>query len=335
MDDWQTTFSFLSDDIDVRGRSLLGSPSLDAPALQVPTPPESHKGTPVDEPTEAQTHIHDVPTVSVSTTFHASSQLRSHQPNIILLSEDGVYFYLHQDVLLAASDNAFEGLLTAPARDGQPLVLRINDASQVFNVIAHTVYDMTCAHYSPAFDTLVTAIHRLPAYGVSVRTHLAPGSPLYNLLLCHSPLRPLESYALAAQYDLFDLAQATSSHLLSLPLYTVSDEMAQRIGPVYLKRLFFLHFGRTEALKRLLLQPPHPHAPTPWCDFTEQKKLVRAWALATAYLAWEARPDLSTSVIESSLNPLAEHLSCDECLKTLTERIKNLLIQWSLVKRTI
>ncbi|KAL1691732.1 hypothetical protein GGG16DRAFT_112865 [Schizophyllum commune] len=334
MDDWQTTFSFLADAGDVRGRSVLGSP-IDVPGIQVPTPPESHKGTPIDEPNEAQTQVHDVPTVSVSTTFHAASQLRARPPDIILVSEDGVYFYLHQDVLLSSSDNAFDGLVPAAPRDGQPPVTRISDSSQVFNVIAHTVYDMACAHYSPAFGTLVTAVHRLPAYGVSVRSRLAPGTPLYALLLCHSPLRPLDTYALAAQYDLFDLAQATSSHLLSLPLYTVSDEMAQRIGPVYLKRLFFLHFGRTEALKRILLQPPHPHPPTPWCDFTEQKKLVRAWALATAYLAWEARPDLSTSTIESSLNPLAEHLTCDECLNTLTERIKNLLIQWSLVKRTI
>ena len=38
MDDWQTTFSFLADAGDVRGRSVLGSP-IDVPGIQVPTPP--------------------------------------------------------------------------------------------------------------------------------------------------------------------------------------------------------------------------------------------------------------------------------------------------------
>jgi hypothetical protein len=153
--------------------------------------------------------------------------------------------------------------------------------------------------------------------------------------MSYAPLYPLDLYALAATYDLYDLAVPTSSHLLSLSLASLTDEMAQRIGPVYVKRLFFLHFGRAEALKRLLLPPPHPHAPTPFCDFTDQKKLTRAWALASAYLAWDARPDLSTSIMESALSPLGEHLACDLCQDALKDRIKNLIVSWSVVKRTI
>jgi hypothetical protein len=147
------------------------------------------------------------------------------------------------------------------------------------------------------------------------------------------------------------MAVAVSSHLLSFPLATITDDVAERIGPVYLKRLFFLHFGRVDALKRLLLSPPHPHAPTAWCDFAEQKKITRAWALASAYLAWDARPgehrslrtpdicfihcfwaDLSTSAMESALSPLGEHLSCELCKRALKDRIINLLTQWSVVK---
>jgi hypothetical protein len=149
---------------------------------------------------------------------------------------------------------------------------------------------MSCVHYSPTFPTVITAVNRLPTYGVSPKLTIVPSTPTYALLLSHAPLFPLELYALAASFDLYDLAVATSSHLLSFSLATLSDEMAEHIGPVYLKRLFFLHFGRSDALKRVLLPPPHPHAPTPWCDFDEQKKLTRAWALASAYLAWDARP---------------------------------------------
>jgi hypothetical protein len=149
---------------------------------------------------------------------------------------------------------------------------------------------MSCAHYSPSLEALIAAVHALKSYGMPLKARIVPTSPLFTLLLSHAPLHPLELYTLASSYDLYDLAVSTSSHLLSFPLSSLSDDMAEQIGPVYLKRLFFLHFGRADALKRILLPPPHPHAPTPWCDFTEQKKLTRAWALASAYLAWDARP---------------------------------------------
>ena len=69
------------------------------------------------------------------------------------------------------------------------------------------------------------------------------------------------AYALAASHDLYSLAVPISSHLLSYPLHMLTDELAEKIGPVYLKRLFFLHLGRLDALRRLLLPPPHPHFP--------------------------------------------------------------------------
>ena len=153
---------------------------------------------------------------------------------------------------------------------------------------------MSCAHYAPSFFALESAVTALKTYGVPLHDRIANSTHLYTLLVSHAPLCPLELYALAASHNLGDLAAATSSHLLSFSLPSLTDEMAERIGPVYVKRLFFLHFGRAEALKRLLLSPPHPHAPTPWCDFTEQKRLTRAWALASAYLAWDARPGQST-----------------------------------------
>jgi len=178
----------------------------------------------------------------------------------------------------------------SPTSPDQEPVISLPDDSEVLNVILHTIYEMSCAQYSPSFDILVTAVNRLLAYGIMPKTRIAPSAPLFSLLLSYAPLHPLDLYALAATHDLYDLAVSTSSHLLSFPLASLTDEMAGRIGPVYLKRLFFLHFGRSDALKRVLLPPPHPHAPTPDCDFTEQKKLTRAWALASAYLAWDARP---------------------------------------------
>ncbi|KAF9247245.1 hypothetical protein BU15DRAFT_84774 [Melanogaster broomeanus] len=296
---------------------------------QVPTPPESFSASPVDSPPDENSFV------SVSTTFFPGAQNHSHPPDLVLLTSDSVFFYVHAHVLLSVSDNSFNSLLP-PSPDAKntamgPVVL-VPESSNILNILLHTVYDLSCSHYSPSFESLAAALSAMITYGMSLKTHVARATPLHTLLLSHAPLYPLELYTLAASYDLYDLAVPTSSHLLSFSLASLTDEMAERMGPLYLKRLFFLHFGRADALKRLLLPPPHPHPPTPACDFLEQKKLTRAWALASAYLAWDARPDLSTSTIESALAPLSEQLSCESCRRALQDRLKTLIVQWSVVK---
>ncbi|KAF5388260.1 hypothetical protein D9615_000363 [Tricholomella constricta] len=296
---------------------------LDPEFINLPTPPLSHDGSGSPPPL-----------VSVSTTFYPGAHHQSLSPDAVLLSSDHVFFYVHSHILLRASDNDFHSLLPPPpssSKHHDPIV-DVPESSAVLNIILHTIYDMSCAHYSPSFSHLCTSVKRLPYYGVHPKSCFTPTTPLYTLLLSHAPLYPLEIYTLAASFDLYDLAVSTSSHLLSFPLSSLTDEMAEAIGPVYLKRLFFLHFGRTDALKRVLLPPPHPHPPTDSCDFSDQKRLTRAWALASAYLAWDARPDLSTCSMELALRPLAEHLACGDCKHALEDRIKNLVSQWSIVK---
>jgi hypothetical protein len=36
--------------------------------------------------------------------------------------------------------------------------------------------------------------------------------------------------------------------------------------------------------------------------------------------------------MEAALRPLAEHLTCEHCQQALRDRIKNLVVQWSVVK---
>ena len=225
----------------------------------------------------------------MSTTFFPGSEHLASPPDTVLLTTDNVFFYVHSHLLLAASDNRFRELLQQHSNAQDP-VISVPENSTVLNIVLHSVYDMSCVQYSPSFSTIITAVNRLAVYGIPPKTRITPSSYLFSLLLSHAPAYPLELYALAASHDLYDLAVATSSHLLSFPLGSLTDEMAQYIGPIYLKRLFFLHFGRSDALKRVLLPPPHLHPPTPFCDLAEQKKLTRAWALASAYLAWDARP---------------------------------------------
>lgn len=151
----------------------------------------------------------------------------------------------------------------------------------------------------PSFEILSETVEQLPPLGLHPQSLILPNSPLFGLLLSYAPIRPMDVYATAGKHELQDLAVATSSHMLSFPLATISDDVAARIGPVYLKRLFFLHLGRMEALRRILLQPPHPHAPSPTCDFVDQKSLTRAWSLASAYLAFETRPGWSLPVLHA------------------------------------
>ena len=44
------------------------------------------------------------------------------------------------------------------------------------------------------------------------------------------------------------------------------------------------------------------------------------------------KPDLSASSMEAALSPLGDHLSCPLCQTSLRDRIKQLVIQWSVVK---
>ncbi|KAG0709570.1 hypothetical protein DFH29DRAFT_992984 [Suillus ampliporus] len=334
--DWDFVLQFVSEPFEMEVSHAPERPIAErthsAVPMQVPTPPDSFTSSPVDPPHEEDT------LVSVSTTFFPGAQIHSLPPDLVLLSSDSVFFYVHAHVLLGVSENRFGGLLPPSSKvtaGHLGPVLVVPESSTILNIVLHAVYDMACSHYSPSFESLAEALSALASYGVSVKRHAGPSTPLHSLLLSHAPLHPLELYTLAATHDLYDLAVPTSSHLLSFSLASLTDEMADRIGAIYLKRLFFLHFGRADALKRLLLPPPHPHASTNDCDFIEQKRLTRAWALASAYLAWDARPDLSTNAIESALAPLGDQLSCELCRKTLRDRLKTLIVQWSSVKRTI
>lgn len=243
--------------------------------------------------------------ISVSTSFAPFSDLLPSPPDIILASSDTVFFYVHVSQLRSASSNNFNDLTQTKRSVDEPPgqtvtsdidvdanVAPVTDDSTVLNIILHSVYNISSMQYNPSIDTLVDAVDAMPKYGLSPQTHVSTFRPLFDVLLARAPIRPIDIYALAAAHDLPELATPVSAHLLSFPVYTLSDTLAARIGPLYVKRLFYLHLGRVQALKRLLVAPPHPHPPSEECDFTKQKKLSRAWALASAYLAWDARPGM-------------------------------------------
>ena len=229
-------------------------------------------------------------------------------------------------------------------------LIPVPESSSILNIVLCAIYGISSAQFCPTLDTVSQAFSSLKTYGISLTAVIASNTPLYNDLLEMALEHPLEIFALASQYDLYSLAASSSTCLLSLSLSTLSDEMAERIGPIYLKRLFFMHLGRAEVLRSILLPPPYPHIPTSMCDSKQQKNLTRAWTLASAHLIWDARAgkkdfracdadvqvdgsaDVSTAAIDKALSPLGDHLVCDLCRTALTERINIVIQKWSTIK---
>ncbi|KAI0071639.1 hypothetical protein K474DRAFT_583721 [Panus rudis PR-1116 ss-1] len=272
--------------------------------------------------------------ISVSTAFYPGADVDPMPSDTILISSDSVYFHVHRHRLLNVSSNAFNSLLSGP-HPTVGTVLNVPEQSTVLNVVLHAIYGISCNKYGPSLDLLLSSIPVLEKYGVAAHRVITPETHLFNAILTQAPLNAIEVYMVAAEHDLFHLAQAVSPYLLSFPLPTLTDEMAKRMGSLYLKRLFFLHMNRSRTLSKLTVIPPKEHPPTTDCGYVEQKKLIRAWSLACASLAWDARPDLSPHFLGSVLSSLGAELTCDLCKVSLNERITEVLREWTITPRMI
>lgn len=250
-------------------------------------------------PTGSFSEDFDESITSVSSTFHPNAQLARLDPDLILVSLDSVIFYVHSDVVYITPSDGLQrsNMPPTPPQESypneeygqKPSVISVPESSEVLNIILHTAYNISCAQYFPSFDQLSIAVNMLSNYGLDVQ-NIRSTTPMYDVLLSNALTSPLELYALAGHHDLYDLAVATSPHLLSLSLSTITDEVCETMGPVYLKRLFFLHLGRCDALRRVLRLPPDPHPSTATCGIEEQKKMATAWAMASSYLVWDPKP---------------------------------------------
>jgi hypothetical protein len=183
---------------------------------------------------------------------------------------------------------------------------------------------------------MARTLSSLPLYGLSPSTAIVHGKPMYNHILSMALQAPLDTYALVCQHRLEPLAVEISHHLISVPLHSLTDEQCLSMGPVYLRRLVFLHMGRTERLKQLLKDPPTGHGPTQQCDVIDQKrKLQAAWKEAVGQLCFEACANTPVSLLHTSLSCVTDRLTCEECKIATRERIRKLIVDWTLVKTTI
>ena len=209
--------------------------------------------------------------------------MRRALPDLVVEASDGTRFHVHTDTLTQSSNNSFDGLL--PSTHGS---LTLSESPEVLDIALHILYEKAFSAPLPRLNILEDALEALVKYGAHLPILAAPPLPLYALLLQHAPSSQIETYALAAHYDLEDAAVAISAHLLAYDITELSDELSLKMGPIYMMRLVELQQLRLSALKAIVLTPPVSHLATATCG--SGPELSQAWALAAIPLIWEARP---------------------------------------------
>ncbi|KAG8712826.1 hypothetical protein FRC08_014041 [Ceratobasidium sp. 394] len=325
-----------------RSAAMAGVASVDDPAPRK-RKPSPRAPTPVAESTSSKAPV------LVSTRFNPEERDML-DADLVLVTQDLVYFYAHHATLLRGSSNSFTSLLREPPANINaeidvfqpmlvsdlalvPTVVAIEYPSDVLNLVLHIIYKFSVQSYRTAPITLRAATTALFELGYNLEHVFTHYSEPYMLYLQGAVVEPLSMYALAACYSLESLAVAVSTFTLEVPLSDISDELAQQMGPIYLRRLFFLHLGRTAALKRLLYPPPPSHTPSPAlnCDEETRQKIPRIWALACSSVVIQSHPNNLAKVFA----PLSAQLPCVKCRQALHGRAMTLVNEWSKIKATI
>jgi len=211
-----------------------------------------------------------------------------------------------------------------------------DEDAPVFNLILNAFYDYDPAKYKPSLCQIAQMLSSLLKYGFALPGPIVPGNPIYNVILNVALASPLDAYALVCMHNLEQLAVQISHHLLSTPLHGLTDELCNQMGPIYLRRLLFLHLGRSERLKLLLKEEPLSHEPTRDCDLIDQKRgLLVAWREATSKLVWDVGPDTPVSLLQARLSNITDKITCSHCILLAKERLRKLIVDWTMVKSTI
>jgi len=175
--------------------------------------------------------------LQISTTFQPHARhTEAGDPDIVLVSSDGVRFHVHLTVLLTASANGFAEVFMPTLLSSGSDEANVVEVAATLNLVLHAAYGLPAHHFAPSIETLTDAL-------TAVRTRYAFFSPphltsaacsLFSLFVGYAIKGGIESakkvYGIAAQHHIEPLAITASEQLLSLDIATITDEWSISIG---------------------------------------------------------------------------------------------------------
>jgi hypothetical protein len=180
---------------------------------------------------------------------------------------------------------------------------------------------------------MLSALHK---YGLVLEASITSNSPIYEFIIKLANDAPLDTFALVCHYNLEELAVKISPLLLSVSLLDLTEEQSIKMGSSYLRRFVSLYISRRERLKAVLQPSPARHQSTTHCGDEEQEQNIETiWGDTTGDLLWNNDVNMPVTLLETELNSVVEKLACDDCKEVTRERIRQVIDEWSLVKRTI
>lgn len=305
--------------------------------------------------------------IHVSTTFFPAAVLpgveQGKRCDLVIQTSDYVFFYCHSAILLAKSSNGFgflipitligQAAVATPTAEGQEvslqpgsgppqppgpelsplLAITVPETSAAFNIVLHVIYGLSFNRYGPTLAVVSEAMAALSKYGAP---HLQTKSEIYTFLFKMIDTEPLQVYAIAASSHIEEICVAASERTLGLSLSTLSEADAILMGPLSLRRLFFLHLGRTSALQRVIGAPPEGHEEAPGCSEAQRQHLGALWKAGKATLLMKEFPqNVSVQDLVLIFGSLIGETRCLKCRAQIQARIGKLVQDWSRVKRTI
>lgn len=191
----------------------------------------------------------------------------------------------------------------------------------------------SCQRFGPSLAIISEALDARVKYKVPLPD---ADADIWSLVLRHAFSHPIEAYSLAAQHSMDALCVKISPCTLSISLDAVSEADALNMGALYLRRLFNLHLGRRDALKRVIEAPPAGHCTTAHRGTVEQDRVTTAWELAVADIVlMPMLHNMQEWQLKGGFSAVVGARSCTLCAESVRARVAEVLKSWSAIKMTI
>lgn len=197
-------------------------------------------------------------------------------------------------------------------------------------------YHSSCTKYCPNLDDIEDTFNNLRRYGLCEKV-VDDRTGIAQALMDRAEQDPIRVYALAASQGLESVTVASSQLTLQTMFSEITEKNATLMGPIYLRRLFFLHAGLGEALKRIIRQVEAVHLSDPNCCTQETKRVLeRRWQYAVGTLLLEPKVQAVTpQALASLLGSVRMAVPCAACRRVVEQRAVQAAASWAAVRKTI